>query len=138
MRRRMFVTGAVGTFLLMGVPVLAQTLTVPESARGVLQEASWTTLLAFYLPRLIEAAKRCRVPQIADAARRVDHWAALSVAVVAALGIHWTFNVGETGWSFWIGGTDHTLGGFVAHAMSQFALQQYFYEHQQAALPHAN
>jgi hypothetical protein len=94
---------------------------------GLAQEASWTTILAFYLPRLLDWLKfqpwfKAMQPDTA----RLNRIVAIIVAVVSALGVHWSFNSSTNGWEFLIGGPG-TFGGFVGHALYQFAVMQFFY-----------
>ena len=101
------------------------------NVQQTVNELGGSFLVAFYLPRILQWAKCQRwFPFLQEGQAKLNRVTALVLALLAAMGLHWTFSHGETGWQFSIGGPQLTVVGFLLDFARQFAAQQFFYEHQ--------
>jgi hypothetical protein len=104
--------------------------------QAVVNELGGSMLLAFYLPRILAWLKvQSWFPFLEDGRRHINRLTAVLVALGSAMGLHWGFSHGDTGWQFIIGGPQMTIVGFLVDFARQFAAQQFFYEHQSTGGP---
>lgn len=95
---------------------------------GGSREAVFSLVLAWLAPRFLQWLKSSNLPIMQEGAETLNRWVAVVAAVLATIGVHWTFTAGPEGWQIALSGAHQSVGAFLADVARQFMLQQGAYK----------